>query len=304
MTADPWAVAAVAMHRAGVEIRPLETLADMTTAADVFEQVWQIPPGGRTEMHPAMLRALGHAGNYLVGAYATEGPAAGRMVAASAAFFGSPPDGSVHSHITGVLPGAGHGIGSAIKWHQRAWSLDLGLPLVTWTYDPLIARNSFFNITRLGARPVGYHVDFYGPMDDGPNRGQPTDRADVRWALTGDATAAAAAAVLDPTVAGDGPDVDALLAAGALRALVVDQVGEPAVTDPEVRRPDAPDGVDVVLVGVPRDIEAVRRADPGRALRWRLALRAVLGPMLNDTSWRVDGFAKSGWYVARRGGGG
>ena len=51
----------------------------------LLDRVWQIPPGEVSEVRPSLLRALGHAGNYLVGAYATDGPRADELVAASVA---------------------------------------------------------------------------------------------------------------------------------------------------------------------------------------------------------------------------
>lgn len=290
------AVAEAAMRRASVEIRPLTTIDEMTVACRLLDEVWGIPPEDTSEVRPPLLRALGHAGNYLVGAYRTGGPGRGEMVAASVAFFGTPLGTSMHSHITGVRPGSGPGVGSAIKWHQRAWALDLGLARITWTFDPLIARNSFFNLNRLGARPEQYFVDFYGPMDDGPNRGQPTDRVDVVWNLQSASTARAAAPMLGESDPAAGPDVAALLAAGAAMVLAVGADGEPAagpVTEP--------DGPDVRLIGIPTDIEALRRADPASALRWRYRLREVLAPLMADQAWRVTGFLKSGWYVVERG---
>lgn len=288
---DPSAVARAAAARASVQIRPLDTLAEMTTACALLDRVWQIPPGEVSEVRPSLLRALGHAGNYLVGAYAVTGPRAGEMVAASVAFFGAPAGDALHSHITGVLPGCGTGVGAAIKWHQRAWALEHGVRRVTWTYDPLIARNAFFNVTRLGARPRHYLVDFYGPMDDGPNRGQPTDRADVEWDLLAPAVRDAAAPVIEGRTGTAGPDVAGLRSAGAAVALRVGDDGEPVRTEPAAGRAGP------LLIGVPPDIEALRRTDPAQALRWRLALRAVLSAAMTDEAWRVTGFARSGWYV-------
>jgi predicted GNAT superfamily acetyltransferase len=298
---EHWTVAEAAMARAGVEIRALDTLEAMTAACRLLDDVWEIPPDEASEVRPSLLRGLDHAGNYLTGAYLTTGPRAGTMVAASVAFFAAPSDASMHSHITGVLAGSGHGIGSAIKWHQRAWALDRGLRRITWTYDPLIARNAFFNITRLGARPERYFVDFYGPMDDGPNRGQPTDRADAIWDLASDSTARAAAGLLESGPITDGPDIDALLATGGAVALSVAASGEPEVGAPGDGSTAGPTGSGQVLIGIPADIEAIRRSDQGRALRWRLALRTALAPLLAEDGWRVTGFAKSGWYVLDRG---
>ncbi len=297
--AHAWTVARAATHRAGVEIRPLATVEEMTVACRLLDDVWDIPPEDASEVRPSLLRALGHAGNYLAGAYLTAGPRQGQLVAASVAFFGTPLGASLHSHITGVLPGSGPGIGSAVKWHQRAWAIQTGLSRITWTYDPLIARNSFFNLNRLGARPRSYFVDFYGPMDDGPNRGQPTDRVDAVWDLHSDTTARAAARLLgDDQLPADGPDVDGLRAGGATVMLAVGDDGEPVAG--LAGAAGSATGSDQRLIGIPADIEAIRRADPGLALRWRLGLRTVLAPLLAEEPWRVTGFAKSGWYLVER----
>ena len=55
-------------------------------------------------------------------------------------------------------------LGRAMKLHQRAWAADHGLAWVTWTFDPLVRRNAWFNIAVLGAEVHEYLVDFYGPM--------------------------------------------------------------------------------------------------------------------------------------------
>ena len=106
------------------------------------------------------------------------------MVGASIAFFGPPAARSMHSHITGVLPGLqSHGLGRVLKRHQRDWAFARDVGHITWTFDPLVARNAHFNLRVLGARVTEYLVDHYGPMDDGVNRGDETDRVMVSWAL-------------------------------------------------------------------------------------------------------------------------
>ena len=90
----------------------------------------------------------------------------------------------MHSHITGVLPGLqSHGLGRVLKQHQRDWAFARDVGHITWTFDPLVARNAHFNLRVLGARVTEYLVDHYGPMDDGVNRGDETDRVMVSWAL-------------------------------------------------------------------------------------------------------------------------
>ena len=75
----------------------------MQQACAVLDSVWEIPPGQTSEIQPHLLRALGHGGNYLVGAYEP----GGSMVGASVAFFTEPLGSAMHSHITAVLRGGG-----------------------------------------------------------------------------------------------------------------------------------------------------------------------------------------------------
>lgn len=66
----------------GIAIRPLTTVAQIHEAAAVLREVWA---GDRDAMPPNLMRALAHAGNYVVGLYDAD-----RMVGASIAFFAPP----------------------------------------------------------------------------------------------------------------------------------------------------------------------------------------------------------------------
>ncbi|WP_448390017.1 GNAT family N-acetyltransferase [Microbacterium aurum] len=165
-----------------VTIRALETVEEVFAASAVLSEVWG---GDRTGMPPNLLRALAHSGNYAVGLYDGE-----RMVGASVAFFAAPAQRSMHSHITGVLAGyRSLGLGRLLKQHQRDWAFAHGVGHITWTFDPLVARNAHFNLRVLGARITEYLVDHYGAMDDGVNRGDESDRLMVSWALAAPASA-------------------------------------------------------------------------------------------------------------------
>jgi predicted GNAT superfamily acetyltransferase len=90
----------------------------------------------------------------------------------------------LHSHITGVLPERQHlGIGHGLKVAQRDWCLANGIREVTWTFDPMLARNAHFNLRKLGAVAEAVLPAFYGPMDDAVNRGEVTDRLETHWYL-------------------------------------------------------------------------------------------------------------------------
>jgi predicted GNAT superfamily acetyltransferase len=164
-----------------LEIRVLETPADLRRLVALFNQVWgTITPIVGIEL----LRAIGHTGGYAAGAFAKN-----RMVGGSLAFLcRHHGDIALHSHITGILPGVRQtGLGRQMKLHQRAWARDQGLDWITWTFDPLVRRNAWFNIGVLGAQIDAYLVDFYGQMDDSINGRDPSDRLLVAWSTAGDA---------------------------------------------------------------------------------------------------------------------
>jgi predicted GNAT superfamily acetyltransferase len=158
-----------------VEVRLLDDLPDLESVDVLFTSVWG---AGTPVIGVELLRAISHGGGYVSGAYLQD-----RLVGASVGFRGSHRGSTtLHSHATGVSPETrGLHVGRTLKLHQRAWAAEAGIPLVTWTFDPLVRRNAWFNIARLGARPAEYLVDFYGPMTDAINAGDPSDRLLMVW---------------------------------------------------------------------------------------------------------------------------
>jgi predicted GNAT superfamily acetyltransferase len=76
------------------------------------------------------------------------------------------------------------GIGRAIKLHQRTWAIERGLDRITWTFDPLVRRNAWFNLAILGADVDAYLPSFYGEMSDAINAGDVSDRLLLAWDLS------------------------------------------------------------------------------------------------------------------------
>lgn len=90
-----------------------------------------------------------------------------------------------HSHLLAVRPRyQGLGIGKKLKWAQRRRALELGYDLITWTFDPLVARNANLNLHTLGAIARTYWPNFYG-MTSSLTHGRniPTDRFLVEWPI-------------------------------------------------------------------------------------------------------------------------
>ena len=163
------------MSDADLEIRTLTTADEMATIVTVFQQVWgSVTPIVGVEL----LRAISHTGGYVAGAFES-----GNLIGASFGFLARHHGGeALHSHVTGILPGVQHsGVGRAMKNHQRAWAAERGIPWITWTFDPLVRRNAWFNIEVLHAEIADYLINFYGPMSDSINAQDDSDRLVVAW---------------------------------------------------------------------------------------------------------------------------
>lgn len=85
------------------------------------------------------------------------------------------------------------GVGALLKWEQRLRSIDEGKAFITWTWDPMQARNAHFNLNRLGVRVRAYGANFYGTdyttnRDYDPERapGIDSDRLFADWELLSD----------------------------------------------------------------------------------------------------------------------
>ena len=262
-----------AAERAGVEIRPLDGVAEFEAGSALVCRIWD---DADPKAPVNLLRALSHAGNFVAGAFAD-----GTLVGISIGFFGADGGGfHLHSHITGVDPAfQGRSVGFALKQFQRSWALERGASTIHWTTDPLVRRNLFFNLVKLGATVVAYHDDFYGQILDGVNGSDASDRVVVRWELDSERAATAASGTVE-LPAGSGGSV----------LLRTDTAGKPEVC--------AADG-DTLLVWVPDDIVAMRAHAPEVAHAWRLALRETAGRLLSD-GYRAETITRDGWCVFAR----
>ncbi len=259
------------------DIVELDELEDLVALAELFASVWGRP--GQPPINSDILKALSHSGNYVAGAYA--GP---RLVGGLVGWFGGSPrhELHLHSHILGVLPESdARGIGWELKQHQRRWCLERGVKTIEWTTDPLVRRNAYFNLTKLGAAAPRYLVNVYGEMRDGINAGEESDRLLVRWRL--DSRRAESAA------AGDAPepDVERLRREGAAAILHAGSEGQPVTSSSDAA---------TLLCQIPADIVAVRKHDPAQARAWRVALRHCLMQAM-ERGYALTGATKSGWYV-------
>jgi predicted GNAT superfamily acetyltransferase len=254
-----------------VEVRELSTLEELREASELYERVW-----GEPVMSVELMRAMSAHGCELLGAYA-----GGRIVGAQTAFLSRHDDEiALHSHVTGVDATVQHqGIGAVLKWAQRDWALGHGIEVVTWTFDPMVARNAYFNLQKLGARAVRFLRNFYGVMSDAFNAGERSDRLEIRWELRHPRVEAAAEGRTEP---GAGPE--------GLASLLRNREGRPVPADAEA---------EVATVEVPSDYLALRADDPDLARTWRDAVADALEGAF-DRGYEAVGFLRSGAYLLER----
>lgn len=265
-----------AARRAGVAVKSLTRNEEIGSLVGLLTEIWQ-PHDEGPLITQALTRALVHAGNYVSGAFVHD-----RLVGASVGFYGF-EEGNLflHSHITGVAAWLqGRSVGFALKQHQRAWALRRDLDSITWTFDPLVRRNAYFNVTKLGAEIVDYKPDFYGAMDDEINREDTTDRCVVLWRLDSERASEAAA----------GRAEEPLVDESAAVILSQGDGGEPRLSL---------EAAPVLLASIPNDIVQVRRDQPERAAAWRTALRDASEWAFRE-GYAITGMTRAGSYVFTR----
>lgn len=72
-----------------------------------------------------------------------------------------------HSHMLAVTsPSRDSGIGTLLKSAQKDYALQRGIRLIEWTFDPLVSRNAYLNIEKLGVIVRRYYPSFYEADSD------------------------------------------------------------------------------------------------------------------------------------------
>ena len=95
-----------------------------------------------------------------------------------------------YSHMMAVAKEyQNRGVGARLKWAQRARVMSEGRRFISWTWDPLQARNAHFNLNRLGVVVRRYALNYYGTDYStttgkfGEPLGLDSDRLVAEWKL-------------------------------------------------------------------------------------------------------------------------
>lgn len=271
-----------------VQIRPLVTIDEARACEEIQFRTWRMLD--YREVVPLhMLVSVARGGGLLLGAFG-----GGELLGFVFGFPGLTGEGRLkhYSHMLAVLPGfEGRGIGQQLKWAQREAILARGLDLITWTYDPLEARNAFLNLTKLGAVCRTYIRDLYGVLADGLNAGLPTDRFEVEWQI--------ASPRVRQHLAGQQILLPVEAAVANTTRLVAGGLREPGQMAPGL---DAP----IIQVEVPADYQSIKARAPSLALEWRLAARDLFetffmnGYTAIDFRSRQTSGARRNYYILAR----
>jgi len=147
-----------------------------------------------------------------------------------------------------------------------------GLDHITWTYDPLLSRNAYLNIAKLGAVCNTYRRSEYGDLRDGLNAGLPTDRFQVDWWIHSRRV---------ERRLGKRPRRPLKLenfSKAALQPLYSPhEAGAPSSAGPWLRPPEhfSPLNGKLALAEIPSDFLALKNAEFGLARDWRFFSREL-----------------------------
>ena len=283
MTAD----GATAMTRTDVSIRPLRAWDEYLAAEQLQRDVWQMPDMRDVVPANLMVTVNKNAGLTL-GAFAPDGRLIGLAFGFCAMEEHAGRKKLKHcSPMLAVLPDyRSQQIGIRLKLWQREFTLAQGMDLMTWTYDPLQARNANLNLVHLGGIARRYMENAYGEMTDGLNAGIASDRFQVEWWLNAPRVQACAAG--QPLQF----DWDELMGAGAQPVF---QVGVDAGGQPRVER-EIESNAGTLLLEIPPSIGAVKTASLDLAREWRFRTREAFQRAF------ADGYAAVGFATANRAG--
>ena len=177
-----------------LRIRHCRGPAELEQCVELEQESWGYPD---REVVPRNIFVLAQAlGGHVLGAWDEAGLLAGFAMAVAAheapAGSSAAPRAYLHSHMLAVRPEyRNQGLGFALKRAQRDDALSRGITRMRWTFDPLVAKNAWFNLGKLGATARHYLPDFYGRIDSTLQGGLPTDRLLAEWELQSDRVCAA-----------------------------------------------------------------------------------------------------------------
>lgn len=260
-----------------VRIRPVTALADFRACVDLQAEVWG--PQYTDSVPASLLQVSTYVGGLVLGAFTATDELIGFLFGLTGMDSGE----IVHwSHLLGVRDSARNlGVGRLLKEAQRAELAKRGVTRMSWTFDPLVAKNAYLNLNRLGARVVEYVPNMYGTTTSPLHYGIATDRLVVSVETHGTAPAH--------------NTIEPVPARQPVMTLDI-QVGDVAL--------DVSSPPEALWIEIPSDIRQVIERAPGAGNAWREAVREhfqwALARGYEVTALQRDPVASRSFYLLRR----
>ena len=266
--------------KAAIVIRDLRSYEDLGQIESVEKAIWGLAD---SDVLPLTITiALNEAGALWLGAFDGK-----KLVGFAFGFLGiDHSEINIHSHMLGVLPSyRDFDLGHKLKLAQRERTLAMRIRdsrggesrirEMTWTFDPLQARNAHFNFTKLGVISDRYKPDFYGPATSSVLHQNGTDRLWVRWPLD--------SRRVRQRIEGKQNRTEVLDALSVLMPLVR------FIGDSQPQRTDLAAALSRqrIAVEIPSDIGLIEQNDTALAREWRAATR-----------WAFTESLQAGFFVA------
>jgi predicted GNAT superfamily acetyltransferase len=269
-------------------IRDLTSYDEMASLRGLQREIWGLaePDIG---LYPPLLVSVAKNGGMVLGAF---DDATGQMIGFLFGFLGREAGGPLKlcSQTMGVLKAwRSQGIAEALKQEQRRRVIAQGLPLVTWTFDPLEGPNAHLNLHKLRAISRIYWRDIYGPNFGTLNAGLPSDRLLVEWWVKGKWLEKGALPIQKGS-----PEAQSIFE--------VEGIGvERRVIHASLDLVSSP-----LLLEIPADIHPVKEANMALALAWRLRVREALeayfvkGYLTADFTSTIESGQRRNCYVLEK----
>lgn len=259
----------------------------MDAAVELQTIYWGSDMGALVPAH--MLLSLAAYGGHVLGAFVD-----GQMIGMLLGFLGTDLSPEIEApaaeHLLMmskrmvVLPEyRGKKVGEALKLEQRRIALRQGVPLVTWTFDPLLSRNAYLNLHKLAATGQRYVRNYFGDATRYARLSQ--DRIVVNWWVRNPVTCARLDA--GETIRLNGDRLQRLNADHASGELMHPPQGMPAW--------DA----QVLCIEIPAEFDQLEQRDYALAARWRDYVRELFTALFEQSYHAID-FVREGarsYYV-------
>lgn len=266
-----------------IAIHALRTIDDMYAAVRLQRTYWGNALESVVPAH--MLFSLASYGGHVLAAYSGE-----YMVGVLIGFLGTRPSDSTQparealqivSKRMVVLPEfRNQGIGLKLKLEQRRLAQRQRLTLVSWTFDPLLARNAHLNIHKLGGVCRDYTQDLYGVQDDGglATLGS-SDRLTVDWWVNDERVTQYLNSNRRNTSLFQYLDDGVRI----LNPTTAETDGTPWPSELNLK----PIGLNA-LVEIPLDFPSIVQNDPALAQAWRVHIRVLIQSLFSEGYYVSD----------------